>query len=188
MSDELVAFLKARLDEDEQVARSATQGPWFWAQRDLSSFPHQGDTELLADEPTTVWRSCAYYCTWSGQDNLHRGVSGQPGHEHRQVTQVVSAWGHDEWGIDVSEADAGHIVRHDPARVLTEVAAKRRIIELHSTWLLFDEDGVEQPDEHTCSHCLEDHPCMTLQLLALPYAGHESYCAEWAPDEEANRG
>jgi hypothetical protein len=29
--DELVQFLRARLDEDEQLARAATQGEWVWS-------------------------------------------------------------------------------------------------------------------------------------------------------------
>lgn len=29
--DDLVEFLRARLDEDEQIARAATQGDWVWS-------------------------------------------------------------------------------------------------------------------------------------------------------------
>ncbi|MFC8009140.1 DUF6221 family protein [Streptomyces cinereoruber] len=29
--DDLIAFLRARLDEDEQAARAATQGKWVWS-------------------------------------------------------------------------------------------------------------------------------------------------------------
>ncbi|MBT3077622.1 MULTISPECIES: DUF6221 family protein [Streptomyces] len=31
MTDALVTFVKARLDEDEQVAQAATQGEWVWS-------------------------------------------------------------------------------------------------------------------------------------------------------------
>ena len=72
-----------------------------------------------------------------------------------------------------------------PARVLAEVQVKRRIIALHKS------RGVEggPPYEWTCAFC--DHapvpweryiewPCVTLRLLALPYAEHPDYQAEWS--------
>ncbi|MFD2492520.1 DUF6221 family protein [Amycolatopsis jiangsuensis] len=41
-----------------------------------------------------------------------------------------------EWAGDAFEAGvAEHIARHDPARVLAEVAAKRRIVSTGSSWL-----------------------------------------------------
>lgn len=70
--------------------------------------------------------------------------------------------------------DAQHIARHDPARVLVEVDAKRRIIAEHSTQKWSVGDRV-----HDCQW--EGWPCTTLRLLALPYAGHPDYQAEWAP-------
>ena len=57
---------------------------------------------------------------------------------------------------------AEHIARHDPARELDEVAAKRRILVHCDQWL-------EQDDA--------DH---ILGALALPYATHPDYRAEWA--------
>jgi hypothetical protein len=78
-----------------------------------------------------------------------------------------------------------HIARHDPARVLAEVDAKRRIIEQHHC------SGVTCP---RCSLGTEDgevvferDPCGTLRLLALPYAGHPDYRGEWAPHVEVPR-
>jgi len=52
-------------------------------------------------------------------------------------------------------ATVEHIARHDPARVLVEVAAKRRIVD--------------------------DAPHATLRLLALPYTDRAGYREEWAP-------
>ncbi|MEU3507694.1 DUF6221 family protein [Streptomyces longwoodensis] len=60
--------------------------------------------------------------------------------------------------------NADHIVRHDPARVLAEVEAKRRMIE--DTW-----GGPDYQD------MWEHH----MRLLALPYAGHPDYREEWRP-------
>jgi hypothetical protein len=68
---------------------------------------------------------------------------------------------------------AAHIARHDPARVLREVVAKRRLLEGHG------------PDECLVPCCLcgrgEDYPCTTMRLLALPYADHANYREEWKP-------
>jgi hypothetical protein len=67
---------------------------------------------------------------------------------------------------------ARHIARHDPARVLAEVEAKRRILD----WLdksedwMFDKSYGGQPD------------CDAVRaLLALPYATRPGYRDEWRP-------
>ncbi|MBP2583380.1 hypothetical protein J3A78_003858 [Streptomyces sp. PvR006] len=62
---------------------------------------------------------------------------------------------------------ADHIVRHDPARVLAEVNAKRRIVTAYEN---YDNDAPEL-----------DVPESVLRLLALPYADHPDYRPEWAP-------
>lgn len=87
------------------------------------------------------------------------------------------------WKRTVIEADAicDHIARHDPARVLAEVNAKRRIIDEHpilTAWKV-------------CTRCSDFYdtapisriygPCPTLRLLALPHAGHPDYRQEWRP-------
>jgi hypothetical protein len=80
---------------------------------------------------------------------------------------------------------ADHICRFDRTRVLAEVDAKRRIIDLHGPtadgaqcdWcasLCHSRSGLmcEQPDA--------PFPCPTLWLLALPFAGHDDWREEWA--------
>jgi Family of unknown function (DUF6221) len=62
---------------------------------------------------------------------------------------------------------AEHIVRHDPARTLLEVAAKRRIIAMHRENAIGD-----------CRRCGEG-PCETLRALALPYADCPGYLPTW---------
>jgi hypothetical protein len=61
----------------------------------------------------------------------------------------------------------------DPARVLAECEAKRRVVKLHSA-----ESG-QHPD--FCGHDLRELPCPTLRLLALVYADHPDYLPEWKP-------
>ena len=73
-----------------------------------------------------------------------------------------------------------------PARVLAECDAKRRIVELHG-----------RRDDDTCAECGDGEPdtgpgdrgwfeaahwpCLTLQLLALPYADHPDFQEQWKP-------
>lgn len=74
------------------------------------------------------------------------------------------------------DAARAHIARHDPARVLAEVEAKRRIIDLHGA------------EPHECvawdgdlglpCTCYEVD-CPTLLLLALLYASHPDYDEAW---------
>lgn len=75
-----------------------------------------------------------------------------------------------------------HIVRHDPARVLREIEAKRRALVLHSA-----------PTGHGCSTTDEtgynlnydevspEDACTTLRLLALPYADRPGFQESWRP-------
>lgn len=94
---------------------------------------------------------------------------------------------------DLAEIIA-HIARHDPARVLAEVEAKRRIIAEHYAALLDGSNPIQacrqcsdrRPDSDPLSHSdrwlrLEPAPCLTVRLLALQYAGHADYRKEWRP-------
>ena len=79
----------------------------------------------------------------------------------------------------MSDALALHFVRHDPARVLREVEAKRRILQEHEP---------TQQDATRCRVCTAiagGHatrfraPCWTLVLLAAVYSDHPDYMQEW---------
>jgi hypothetical protein len=85
--------------------------------------------------------------------------------------------------------DADHIARHDPARVLAECAAKRRIVELHPLM-----DGTTYRGTPCCARCTangeypadddytdeQNWPCPTLRALASVYADHPDFREEWA--------
>ncbi len=73
-----------------------------------------------------------------------------------------------DWRLVPEHAIADQFARWDPARVLAECDAKRRIVE---RWQL----GEGDPEDH---HPVPDE---VLRLLALPYADHESYQPEWRP-------
>ncbi len=115
--DDLVQFLRARLDEDERTARRAGD-----------SFRQIGETGVIVATEGDRAEECAS-ANWAGV--------------------------------------AEHIARHDPARVLAEVEAKRRVIGRmvnHATVMGADEVHGD-----------------VLRSLALPFADHPDYRAEWRP-------
>lgn len=130
--DDLIEFLHARLDDDERIARAATDGPWtirFLGLHDLSTVVK--GVELLAQ-------------------------------------------------LDGSRAASNsvHMAVHNPARVLAEVDAKRRILEWH---IGQRDDKTPWGDPVVICYCGYDLPCSTLRLLALPYADHPDYRDAWRP-------
>jgi hypothetical protein len=141
--DELVQFLRERLDDDAALAEAASPGPWH---------PSEECDEVLAVDGVTVADGFA--------------LSG------RQL-----------------RATTEHIARQDPARVLAEVEAKRQLVELHGWATLRAGGGAQYYDTVTvCRSCEQNHqfpelswPCLTLRVLALPYADHPAYRAEWRP-------
>ena len=73
-------------------------------------------------------------------------------------------------GVDVDDRQAPHVARHDPARVLAECEAKRRIVGLIGV--------ADSPEVHVdafvCAQLAARH-------LALPYADHPDYREAWRP-------
>ncbi|WP_037558944.1 DUF6221 family protein [Spirillospora albida] len=71
-----------------------------------------------------------------------------------------------------------HIARHDPARVMDDVAAKRRMLDSH-----YSHRGVCPTcfDQRNRPMLRERWPCETARLIALPYADHPDYQEEWRP-------
>lgn len=137
-ADDLIGFLRARLDEDEESAKACGGAPWS---AEVQGMVHVS-SKAIRDEK---WKF------------------GRLGY----VATVEHDW------------DGEHIVRHDPARVLNEIAAKREIIEQH----------MPVGDGTVClSYChtrapgeAQTWPCLTLRLLAMPYSGHEEFHEEWRP-------
>lgn len=126
MTDELTAWLRAQLDEDERVAREAGYRSLTWAENG----------------------------TWHLEGVEHNVVGAEEAFCHPHNVE--------------------HITRHDPARVLTEVDAKRRILDWCEAALIeFDKAGLsDRPSS----------PLMFVQWLALPYADRAGYRPEWRPE------
>lgn len=145
----ITEFLLARIAEDEAAAKAASPGGW----------------------------------QFSGIASVAGGTLYD---ETRRIVDVVYERPDDHDGSIVrhllsSEADANglHIARHDPARVLAECEAKRRIMERHNAQPFFDD-----PESFYCATCNEGiggfHPCPTLRALAAVYADHPDYDQAWS--------
>lgn len=89
-----------------------------------------------------------------------------------QAAWVSSAEGWMIAEVGSERVFAEHIVRHDPARVLTDIAAKRALLEL---WRKID-TGVYSPDAHQVADEM-------LEQLLAPYADRPDYNPDWAADQ-----
>lgn len=72
-------------------------------------------------------------------------------------------------GLYCAASDAAHIARHDPARVLADVAAKRAMLP----HLIVE--------GHPLTYC---DRCQVLRHMAAVYAEHSGYRPEWRPPHE----
>jgi hypothetical protein len=135
----LVEFLRARLDEDEAVARAASDGPWI----------RGAERDHLADNV----------------------VYGQSASWAVHITQVCNVdYGHNR------DADSTHIARHDPQRVLADVAAKRAIVDAYEHKA---ESMARYPNPGNASGLFS--LTVAVQHLAAVYTDHPAYRQRWAP-------
>ncbi|WP_330328153.1 DUF6221 family protein [Streptomyces pseudovenezuelae] len=138
--DDLVQFLRDRLDDDETIAREASHlehGHWT---------TEDGYPVSVADELV------------KGADVFERVVAFDEG--------------------SPSEEQAAHIARHDPARVLVEVAAKKKILELYeaaTSEAVLIAVGIDSQDGAISALT------GVLQYLATAYADHPAYNEAWRP-------
>lgn len=145
----LTEFLLARIAEDEAAARAASPSPW--------SYP---GIESVAG-------GTLYDATRRIVDVVYEHPADHDGTIIRHLLEPEA------------DANGAHIARHDPARVLAECEAKRRIIDEHTC-------HCPNPTCRDCGACPGDHhadptpaPCATLRILALPYADHPDYDNAW---------
>ena len=108
--------------------------------------------------------------------------------DQRLAAGAAAATGREEWAVGVPaelpDGVAGHVTHHDPARVLADCRARRRLVlacrdarpDLHL--LGTRPQGLDFPVPPTDQHQLA---ALTLALLALPYARHPDYRAAWRP-------
>jgi len=145
----LSEFLAARLDEDEATAKHATPGPWAWEA--TGEKDNSWAVGLVQDEDEN---------TLSGQIDAGDGI----------IIDGVCE------GIDGNLADADHVARHDPARVLREVEAGRAIV--HRCTALMNE-----PDEYP-NGLVSPRAVLARQVLmslAAVWSDHPDYDEAWRP-------
>jgi hypothetical protein len=83
----------------------------------------------------------------------------------------------------LSDSKVSHIVRHDPARVLAEVEAKRALIADADTFDRTAREYVSKGDRMNslAARGVERGVIHALRTLALPYADHPDYDESWRP-------
>jgi len=161
---DLVTWLRAQLDQDEQWARAACQ-----------AYPYAADRTL--PDGGVHWR-------WVGGEQWETVVPDPVGTEfvdeecgsvHLATVEEWLTGGHAmprtyDGGIqELDPSAAGHIIRWDPARVLAEVEAKRAIL---NEYVLAAAD-LSPFDEMASGR--ERAVRAVLRLLALPYSDRPDY-------------
>lgn len=170
MTGDIAVFIAARLDEDEAAARAWERAPWVERGEEAVHWRDAGSRHVRYEN--------------AGETLRVIDVSGRPV-MRAEAIQV-------KWDTDGSRT--AHIARHDPARVLREVAAKQAILALHSLKVqkreqyAFDSStGEPVPDEYDgdCDLCGWFDPgqgaCATLRHLAAAWSDHPDYRAGWKP-------
>lgn len=163
MTTDLPTFLLARLAEDEAVARAAV-GKYRSESWHLGRY----DETVLCFPPSSPEK-----VAW----NL----------EHNGPERAAE---HAEWGGFVTDDQtAPHIARHDPARVLAEVAAKRAIVasldltpcpcQTSSRCVIHDSSA--GPPEFARERYVDFVTEVALRHLASVYTDHPDYDERWRP-------
>ena len=138
--DEKIAFLKARLDEDERFAKRATEGPW--------TVDIHGNRYSIR----SPWRQM-----------IDDGGNEVPG--GRTNNEVAAGFTY----VDGAHDNVYFIARFDSARALAEIAAKRSIINMAekvesmarvigSEWGLTDDDVEGQDIIDEMLQVYAEHP------------------------------
>lgn len=138
----LADFLRARLDEDEEAARDA--------ERHTASYLAMADRKADRFEPPYSGAD------WRNDYDHVFVVDTRPG-SHRKVRIADCGVG----AFDLTP----HLARHDPAHVLADVQAKRRIVD-HAAVYWECDSGYAEMRSVLCE-------------LAAVYADHPDYQSEW---------
>lgn len=107
MSDDLIARIRAAIDEDERRARAADDGHGWVAESGL-----YGPSVRVGLAEEAVWSREVNHQVWTCEDE----ADGCP--------DVSRAW----------MAEGTHMARHDPAHVLAMVEAHRKILDAHPAY------------------------------------------------------
>jgi hypothetical protein len=126
------------------------------------------------------------------QPNLDQFLLARIAEDKRIATDAALASGRERWTVADLPGSGGphaqpaeHVSRHDPARVLAECDARRRLVQAcrdsrpDLKFLGARPPGLADfPLSPSDQHQLA---AVTLALLALPYADHSEYRKDWRP-------
>jgi hypothetical protein len=160
VSTDLVSWLRAQLDADAEAARlSNTIDPAPWYE----------DVD------------------YDSYTNQRQGTHGAG---LVYAADNVALWDREQsCTLSMTAPTAVHVALHDPARVLADAEAKRRLIGNHQA----DGKGCCRTCAHWTTDWVDGHkvdrlayegvraPCLTLRLLGLPYADRPGYDESWRP-------
>ncbi|MBT2266441.1 DUF6221 family protein [Rhodococcus erythropolis] len=152
----IVKFLEARLAEDEAIALKAGGSEAEWLYR--AEYDNETGNEV-------VWAN-------SRSETERRGSSLPFVTYERYVTMD-----HEGCLPAVGEDDGTHIARHDPARILREVEAKRAIVKAYEDADIRAHDtyGGYEDILNGESNGLE----RALELLTAAYSDHPDFDPDW---------
>lgn len=167
---DIEAFVRAEVDADEAWALACSRPPgeddaevpggvhWQWMTADektvhLPALPEDLERPTVTDVGTLAWLVTVE--KWSRTDD--EGESFEAGGMYSD-------------GLHEIDVEAGaHIVRHNPARILAAVAAKRALLEL----VLADANANGGKNSGPWNQ--------VMRLLALEYQDRPGYRKSWAP-------
>lgn len=182
-SEDLVAYLKQRLREEEQWALAASV-PYPYAVGEPKVPAGGVHWRWVAGEDwTPVKPDPVVADTVGGPDyygsnvNLVSVEEWPSGNPHRPMPAVVA-----NSMVEVQSGPAGHIAYWDPARVLADIEAKRRLIDLHVNdgSATLPSCAVCDVGSHSCG-CVgwDEWPCETLKILVQPYSSRPDFNEDW---------
>jgi hypothetical protein len=135
---------------------------WLTAQLDA-------DERIARAATPSPWVDQGGYVTDVGPDGLPRV----------QVTDYGTQDGEPEEDNPRGRADSAHITRHDPARVLREIDAKRKLVEKAADADQYSRTTWANPGSVGAASAYR----AMLRLLAAPYADRDGYREEWRPSK-----
>ncbi len=161
MTDALAEFMLARIAEDEEVARTAIRQHEGVITKFRSGRPAGVDD--LPGETAADWNGGS---DWADDGHFRNALWAGDG-------LVTIAEMDDEY----DGATPAHVVRWDPARVLAECEAKRRIVAAYKMSMELVEG---HPDFVMATEVYLAHQEIVAYLAAV-HREHPDYRSEWAP-------
>jgi Family of unknown function (DUF6221) len=178
MSEPLVDRLRAALDEDERMAKAALFHPRTWDET-------VGDNVIIGEDDGQ-WKA-------DGREIVSANQFRAAADDYQDAIHIYDEGGH-------TEEQAEHIARHDPARVLRQVAAMRKILDEHDFQLKIDSTMHGKELLCFCPGCggrdwefesVGYQPCPTIRALAENYeieVDRRRFVARriWGQDSDGN--